>query len=198
MKDLNIQHSDHNREWLTPVKIIHLFEVLFNKEATIVLDSVKLFQDIDFENLYQKWKNWIILDIDECVAPHHWEILKENEYIIKGLISKWWKIVIFSNMKKSDRYTNLESLWIEVITSKYAKPDKKWFNECIDSMWMDKKEVVMIWDNFLTDGWAIQAWIDFIKVEPILTTWDKKSVSRVVQVFMRKVVDRVAVIRGNI
>ena len=114
------------------------------------------------------------------------------------MIKNWWKIVIFSNMKKSDRYKNLEALWIEVITSKYAKPDKRWFDECIDLIWIDKWKIVMIWDNFLTDGWAIQVWIDFIKIEPILTIWDKKSISRVVQIWMREIVDRIATIRGDI
>ena len=118
-----------------------------------------------------------------------------NNYYISH---EWWKVVVYSNMKKSDRYNYLESLWIEITTSKYAKPDSRWFDECINAMSMDKNKVVMIWDNFLTDGWSIQAWIDFIKVKPILTHWDKKSLSRVTQVFARKIIDRVPIIKGNI
>ncbi len=198
MNSLNIEHSDHNREWLTPVKIVHLFQVLFNKEATKVLDSVKEFWDISFDYLQKKWKSGIILDIDECIAPHHWKILEKNEKIIIDLLIKWWEIVIFSNMKKSDRYTNLEELWIKVVTSKYAKPDKRWFNECVDLIWKSREELIMIWDNFLTDWWSISAGIDFIKVEPIFTLEDKVSFSRTIQIYMRKIVDKIAVIRWNI
>ena len=198
MNDLKIDNSDHNREGLSFVKVVHLFTVLFNKNATIVLDSVGTFTDINFDELKSKWKTSIILDIDECVAPHHGKIFSQNEEMILKLLSSWWNIVIFSNMKKSDRYENLEKLWINVITSKYSKPNKKWFNDCVESMWVDKEEVIMIGDNFLTDGWSIQAWIDFIKVEPILTEETNKSIARSIQIFMRNIADRVAIMRGNI
>lgn len=89
-------------------------------------------------------------------------------------------------------------MWIKVITSQYAKPDAREFKECTESMGIEEWKVVMIWDNFLTDGWAVKAGIDFIKAQPIITEWGKQSISRSVQVFMRSIVDKIAVVRGNI
>ena len=43
MKNLNNKVTDHNREWLTFAKIIHIFNILFSKNTTVVLESVKKF-----------------------------------------------------------------------------------------------------------------------------------------------------------
>jgi hypothetical protein len=48
--------------------------------------------------------------VDECIAEHHGKILEENLEIIKNLLANDWKIIIYSNMKKSDRYDELEKL----------------------------------------------------------------------------------------
>lgn len=198
MNKLKIDNTDTNREWLTSQKLVHFFNVMFNKKATEVLEYVERFCYIDFEKHLIEWKKWIILDVDDCIAPHHGEILGINESIIKNLKLYWWKIVIHSNMKKSDRYEGFKKLDIEVITSKYAKPDERGFEECLESMWLKANEVMMIWDNFLTDGWSIWAGIDFIKVKPIETEEKNPSVWRVVQKVMRSFVDEVARVRGNI
>lgn len=189
---INKQDSDISREWFTLEKWLHFFRVFFSNKATKVLDAYNNFQNLNIELLKQKWIKWIILDIDECVAPHHWNILPENYDKILELLNAWFKIVIFSNMKKSSRYEELEKLWIQVITSKYAKPDKRWFNECVEKLWLNNNEVVMIWDNYLTDWWSINAWISFIKIKPIDTKDSKKSLSRKWQLLFRQIVDKVA------
>lgn len=184
--------TDYDREKLTLVKVIYFFRVLFSKKAINILDSVEIFWNINFELLKLKWKKWIILDVDDCIAPHHWKILQENYKIIASLLKKWWEIVIFSNMKKTSRYVEIEKLWIKVITSKYAKPDKRWFEECLKVMRLKPKEVVMIWDNILTDWWATQLWIDFIKIKPISSFINENNIniSRKIHIFIRKIIDK--------
>lgn len=189
---INKQGSDISREWFTLEKWLHFFRVFFSNKATKVLDAYNKFKLLDLELLKQEWIKWIILDIDECVAPHHWNILPENYDKILELLNAWFKIVIFSNMKKSSRYEELERLWIEIITSKFAKPDRRWFDECVEKLWLNNNEVVMIWDNYLTDWWSINAWISFIKIKPINTNDSKKSFSRQWQLLFRQVVDKVA------
>lgn len=188
-----LESKDKSREWPTLKKGLHFFNVLFNSKVTEVLNAYNEFINIDIEELITKWKKWIILDIDECVAPHHWKILKKNEAKILKILEAGLKIVIFSNMKKSDRYTDLEQLWITVVTSEYAKPDIKWFHDCLNKLELEPNEVVMIWDNYLTDWWSISAWIDFIKIKPIETDYKHKSINREFQLAFRNIVDFVAI-----
>ena len=186
---------DISREGLTPTKISHTLKVLTLKKSTNAMIFVNHFSDIDFDTLIKKWKKWMILDIDDCIAPHHGNILDKNHQIIEWLIKKGWKIVIFSNMKKTPRYDTLEKLWIHIITSPYAKPDPRWFTECLEILHLNAGQVVMVGDNFLTDWGSLSVWIDFIKVKPINgDTW-KKSISRKLQILMREMVDTIADIR---
>lgn len=189
---------DISREGITGIKIIHFLRVIFNSEATKALNSYSTFHDIEFHRLWWSWKRGIILDVDECVAPHHGNILPQNLEMIKQLIWDGWKIVIFSNMKKSDRYEELESLWIKVITSKFAKPDPRGFLEAVFELWLTPEKILMVGDNFLTDGGSIQAWIDFIKIHPIETGDSSRKLWRSIQIQVRSLVDRIAKIRWNI
>ena len=197
-ESLKIDNTDFNREGLTFSKIVHTFNVFFNKKYTEVLESVSVFCNINFDKLRDLWKKGIILDIDDCIAPHHWKIYRFNIEKIKELLSNEWKIIIFSNMKKSDRYEELEKLWIPVITSWFAKPDSRGYSECLDKLNLSNNEVVMIWDNFLTDWGSIWAWIDFIKVKPINRDNWKQSLWRKTQIIMRNFADKIAKVRGNI
>ncbi len=180
---------DKSREGVTWAKVFHYVRLIFLRKATNALLSVESFGDIDFDKLWEEWKRGIILDFDECVAPHHGNILPENMELIKELLIKEWKIVIFSNMKKSDRYKKLEDLWIIVITSQYAKPDERGFEESAETLEIGRDRIIMIGDNYATDGWAIYAGIDFVKVKPI-ETWDThKSLKRRAQIVFRTIVD---------
>jgi len=198
LHELKVDESDYHREWVTISKVVHIFKVLFNKEATKVLEKVNTFCDIDFQKHWQDWKRGIILDVDDCIAPHHWGIYTFNKDKINQLILLGWQIVIYSNMKNSDRYEELENMGIEVIKSPYAKPNSAWFEECVDKMWLDHTQIMMIWDNFLTDGWSIWAGIDFVKVDAINKDIWEQSIWRKVQINMRDFADRVAKLHGNI
>ena len=190
--------SDISREGFTLQKWVHLLRVIFSSRATRVLAAYETFGNVDFVWLWNSWKRGIILDIDECVAPHHWKILPENIDIIKWLISAWWKIVIFSNMKKSDRYSELEEYGVQVITSDYAKPDVRWFLESCKTLDIPHEQAIMIGDNYLTDGGAVSAGIDFIKIRPIETPEESRKLWRRVQILMRNLVDSMAQVRGNL
>lgn len=87
----------------------------------------------------------VILDIDECVAPHHGEVLQENVDAIIEMVNQGVKIVIFSNMKASERYNPLieavrdsTGYELKVITSRYAKPDPRGFKECVDQLGLNE------------------------------------------------------------
>jgi len=171
--------QDISREGLSLEKLFHFFR-LFNPANNHAIAKVSAFHLIDIarinELLGTNFKG-IILDFDECVAPHHGEITQENADALIEMIKSKIKVVIYSNMEKGPRYDALiqrvleeTGYEIKVITSKYSKPDQRGFNEAKTALNLEEDEdVVMIGDNFVTDGGSIHAGIPFIKVDPIKT-----------------------------
>lgn len=189
---MSLENKDVSREWYTFHKGIQFFKTMFSRKFTDVLWAFHKFEDINFSKLQKLGIKWIIIDFDECVAEHHWELLPQNLEKIKWALNLWLKIIVYSNKEKTNRYEVLENMWIEVITSKYAKPNPRWFKECLEKLWFRADEVVMIWDNYITDGWCMTLGIHFIKVKPIDSPNAKKDFPRMFQIFTRHCVDFMA------
>ncbi len=163
--------SDKGREGITLYKLKQIIR-LFKKENRQVLLDLDKFTDLDLSEInkkYQKNYQGLILDFDETLSPLGGKILPENEEKIAELLKENFKIVIFSNMRVSDRYDSLLKKGVKLITSKYAKPDPRGFQECLKVLNLSPKEVVMIGDNLVTDGGSMAAGIDFIRIKPIFT-----------------------------
>jgi len=185
--------EDISREGLTGEKVKQLVR-LFVPSLNHAIAKVSSFSIIDISRINEllgtNFKG-AILDIDECVAPHHGEVLPENVDSIIAMASQGVKIVIFSNMRVSERYASLieavqgsTGYEIKVITSRYAKPDPREFQECVEALQLsDGEDALMIGDNFVTDGGAIKAGIPFVKVKPIKTSGEgfKKKLKRSAQ-----------------
>ena len=171
--------EDISREGVTNEKILQ-FGRLFLPKNNHAIAKVNKFANLDIakinELLGTNFKG-VILDVDECVSPHHEEVLEENIEAIIEMINQGIKIVIFSNMKMSGRYDPLiakvkeaTGFEMKIITSPYAKPDPRGFEECVEKLGLTEgEEALMIGDNFLTDGGSIRAGIPFVKVKPIKT-----------------------------
>lgn len=183
--ETNTRNTDVSREWLTWAKLIHLFTLLFGNKTLKVLQPQEKFSTIDFDSLWNDGKRGMILDVDDCIAPHHGHILPENIVIIQKLLEKEWKIVIFSNMKKTDRYQDIESLGIHIMTSQYAKPDIRGFEQCLSHLELPAEQVIMVGDNYVTDGGSMDAGIDFLRVWALPSAWGFPSFGRIVQVSIR-------------
>lgn len=174
-----MEQQDISREGVTMDKAWQLGR-LFRPKNNHAIAKVEKFANIDIQKLNEllgaNFKG-VILDVDECVSPHHEEVLDVNVDAIIEMINQGIKIVIFSNMKLSDRYVPLiekvkesTGFEIKIITSKHAKPDPRGFEESVEALNLGEGEdVLMIGDNFLTDGGSIRAGIPFIKVKPIKT-----------------------------
>ena len=171
--------KDISREGFTPEKALHQIRLLRPKNNHAIA-KVSSFQRINIDRINQllgtNFKG-VILDIDECVAPHHGEILTENMEAIVHMVKSKIKLVIFSNMEATNRYDPLikkvfyeTGYEIKVITSRFAKPDPRGFMEAKEALALQEgEEAVMIGDNFCTDGGSIRIGIPFIKVDPIKT-----------------------------
>lgn len=162
--------EDISRERPTIAKFWQPFSLLHprNNRAIAKVDE---FESIDIEKIQKHFGieiKAIILDIDECVAPHHGEIMPANERKILELNDEY-RVIGFSNMKKTDRYAKLEEAGISIHMSHFPKPDGRGFLEACEALEVKPEETVMIGDNFITDGGANRVGIHFIKVKPIWT-----------------------------
>lgn len=190
--------SDISREGLTKEKLLHPLR-LFRPKNNYAVAKIQKFTHLridDLNEILDRNIQGIILDVDECVAPHHGEILPENVAHIVNMVNAGVKVIIFSNMKASERYQPVIDKTdgaVEVHMSKYAKPDKRSFLECCEKMGLDPKDVLMVGDNFITDGGAIRAGIDFVKVNPVKTEEKfSKKLKRIPQTASRWLYEKVS------
>jgi len=177
--------SDVSREGLSMHKVWQLGR-LFVPENNHAIAKVSKFSVIDIDRINEllgtNFKG-VILDIDECVAPHHGDILQENLDAIVKMVNDEVKLVVFSNMKASERYNPLIDrvreecgYEIKVIMTPHGKPDPRGFEESMRALELTEgEEALMIGDNFVTDGGAISAGIPFVKVNPIETTGESAA-----------------------
>ena len=167
----NINHmtdQDQSREGVTLSKFLQLFKLLLPKN-TKTLARLDKFTDLDLGKIRELKGvdiKGIILDIDGCISFNHGEILKENVEHIGKLIGQGIKIVIYSNMAKTSRYDVLDSR-VVVLTNVPPKPEKAGFEEACRQLGLPKENIVMVGDNYVTDGGAISAGINFIEIKPL-------------------------------
>jgi uncharacterized protein len=171
--------EDISREGLTGAKVRQLGR-LFRPSQNYAIAKVRRFSEINIQRINEllmtNFKG-VILDVDECIAPHHGEIIQENIDAIIDMVNQGIRIVIFSNMRVSERYDSFiqtvkeeTGYEIKVIMSRYAKPDSRGFDECVQALELHEgEEALMVGDNFITDGGSIGAGIPFVKVKPIKT-----------------------------
>ena len=156
---------DISREGITLRKIKQLFLLLLpkNTKTLFVLDE---FTDLSLDKLKKFKIKGIILDVDGCIAYNHQSILLKNKLHIDKLIKSGLKIVIYSNAKKTSRYDDLPKS-VHVLTNIPPKPEKKGFEVALKKLGVNKKNIAMVGDNFITDGGAIQYGINFVRVKAL-------------------------------
>lgn len=194
-KQLKLDCTDKGREGLTWQKALQFARLFFVPSASHATAKVDRFEQIDLQAISKmigRKITGVILDVDDCIAPHHGEILPQNLVIIRDWVAAGVTDIVFSNMQKSDRYAPLEAMGIEVHTGEFSKPDRRGFEACLEKLGTERESTVMIGDNFATDGGAIQAKIPFIKVAPLTNSERKPSFKRRAQVAFRKVIDSIS------
>ncbi len=163
-----IEIKDHSREGLSLQKILQLFK-LFHPKNTKTLARLNKFTELDIQKI-NELKNLnikgLILDVDDCIARNHEEILPENIEYIKKLKSQGIEMVFYSNMKRTNRYDQLDD-YVEVLTNIPAKPNIKGFKEACERLDLKPKNILMVGDNYITDSGSIKLGIPFIKIKPI-------------------------------
>jgi predicted HAD superfamily phosphohydrolase YqeG len=97
---------------------------------------------------------------------------KNHEHLLK-LKKRGYKMVLYSNLRKSERYKDIEND-VPILTNLPAKPDIEGYQIACDRLGLTAKEVIMVGDNYITDAGSINCGIPFVKVKPIknrLKSW---------------------------
>lgn len=185
-------YSNSKISWYTSVLKWNLKEKLWYK--------LEKFIDLNIKNAQEHFNNeilWLLIDIDDCIAPAYLEILEENKEKIRELLEKWIKIWILSNwINLEERTRELTQIWVILCNTKKAKPDVYSFIEAAEIIWVNPKNTLMIWDDISKDWWALQnngenSMLWFIPVNPI---WNKlknipkwKKINYIAKVISRKI-----------
>jgi HAD superfamily phosphatase (TIGR01668 family) len=183
---MNYNKNDVSREGLTWDKALQPARLLVSN-LNYALVKVSEFTKINIEKINEEMGTnikAIILDVDECVAPHHGDILEKNIRHIEEMCKLGIKIIIFSNMKDNGRYQSISNL-VEVHSTPHAKPGMEGFKECCEKLELNPEEVLMIGDNPMTDGGARRLNINLALVNPVYSPEAKLKGSRIPQMFTR-------------
>lgn len=159
---------DNYREGLTFLKILQLFR-LFLPKNTRTLARLDKFTEFNPDKIFREKKirvKGIILDADDTIAINRGRILPENLRHLKKLLQQGIKIVLYSNMRYTNRYKVLPKE-IKILSNLPAKPNPTGFKIALRHLKVPRKNVAVIGDNYITDGGAIRAGLPFIKVNPI-------------------------------
>lgn len=185
--ELQPVEGDQSREGLTFGKFFQALR-LFWPANTKTLAHLNKFTDLDVDKIRELTGveiKGIILDVDGCVAYNHENILPENVEHLQKLIAHGIRIVVYSNMAKTSRYDVFDGT-IEVLTNIPPKPEPAGFELACGKLGLPKENIVMIGDNYLTDGGAIRAGINFIEVKPLRKP-DQESLAEKVHNFLRSI-----------
>jgi uncharacterized protein len=161
--------KDFSREGITSKKIIQGFKLLLPGN-TKTLCFYNTFTDFDSKEISKKLGKQlkgIILDVDHCISENRGPIFPENIAHLKKLQAEGLKIVIYSNSIWTKRYNAIPK-GIKVLTDIPAKPNLEGFRIALNELGFSKDEIVMVGDNYLTDGGAIQMGIPFVRIKAII------------------------------
>lgn len=180
-----------DNESLSTKKISWYWEVLSWKYKKYIKYKLDNFGDLNLDEAQNYFNNqilWILIDIDDCIAPAYWEILEENKEKIRNLIESWIKIWILSNwIKIRERVKDLLELWVILCETKKSKPDIKAFEESCSMIWVSKENTIMIWDDISKDWWGLQNLLWYIPVRPIWNSYKNIPSNKHINYFFKKV-----------
>ena len=161
--------SAPEREGFTWAKATRFLALPFNPSRLDTFMQVKRFEDVPIEQLLAKGFEGILIDADGTLAPHHAREFTQSVIDhVRTMLEKGIKIAIYTNAWE-DRFQAFQEMGVKIVTSVPAKPDPRGFQIAMTNFlhMKDPAKVCMIGDNYVTDGGAIDAGMQFIHVKPI-------------------------------
>ncbi|MGP0630740.1 HAD family hydrolase [Nitrospina sp. 32_T5] len=155
------------REGLKWVKVARFLALPFSPDRLKTYRRVKRFEDVPADDLLADGIEGVLLDVDGTLGPHHTRTFPDSVVThVKVLQAVGLKVALFTNAFE-DRFEQFEG--VPVVTNVPPKPDPAGFHTAMrDYLKLDDPaKVVMIGDNYITDGGAIDAGMRFIHVKPV-------------------------------
>lgn len=177
-----IDKIEIDHEGNTPDKNKCFFEVIkwdVKKKIVYRLDD---FADLDISELQKYFTQkieWVLIDIDDCIAPAYWQILEKNKQKIEDILDDWIKVWFLSNgLNWIERTKGLVEKWAVYCDTDKSKPSIEAFIEACNMIWVNPLNVIMFWDDISKDWWALQLdenWeqvlLWFVPVKPIWNSY---------------------------
>lgn len=156
-----------SREGFTWAKLLHFVTLPFAPEKLKTFLAVKRFEEVPIDPMLEAGIKGVLIDADGTLCKHHGREFSPAviEHVQK-MISAGLKVGIYTNAFE-DRFEIFTG--VEIITNVQAKPDPRGFLAAMKNHLQieNPSEVCMIGDNYITDGGAISAGMQFIYVQPI-------------------------------
>lgn len=133
-----------------------------NLYPTICAKSV---YDMDFDALYEAGYRGLIFDIDNTLVGHDEPADDKAINLLKGLMTKEYKVCLLSNNKGPRVYAFNENINAYVICDA-KKPSGDGYIRAVEEMQLNKNEIIAFGDQIFTDIWgANRADIEVVMVE---------------------------------
>jgi uncharacterized protein len=156
-----------SREGLTLTKVLYFILIPFRPKLLKPYMAFDHFTEVPIEQLKLSGIQGVLIDADGTLGPHHSRIFSREviEHVNK-MVTNGLKVAIYTNAFEN-RFQQFRG--IKVVTDVPPKPDKRGFKEAMEVFLglKNPNEVCMIGDNFITDGGARFAGINFIHIHPI-------------------------------
>lgn len=162
--------AEVDREGLDLTKLRHFFAVVLKRQAAGADAYLDRFADFDVTKLREltgKALRNVLLDVDDCIAPHYGPIYDENLGHIDNLKRAGMNFGVYSNCKGMDRLDPLREMGIPIYSGRHAKPSAAGFLDVCKTMNFDPAETWMVDDNPLTGGGAVGVLEGMAFVKPL-------------------------------
>ena len=156
-----------SREGLTWAKLSRFITLPFAPKMLKTFLAVKRFEEVPIDRLLDAGIKGVLIDADGTLCKHHSrEFSPTVVEHVQRMLSTGLKVGIYTNAFE-DRFDIFTG--VEIVTDVHAKPDPRGFLSAMKNhLHMENpSEVCMIGDNYITDGGAISAGMQFIYVQPI-------------------------------
>lgn len=156
-----------DRERLDFHKFSWFFEAIKWKVWKQIDARYEKFTQLNIESIQiETWKKieWILLDVDDCIAPAYCDILEENIQKINTILDSGIKIWILSNGQNiEERINKIQArVWNRLeICNTWTKPNPETFIKACVHLDISPENVIMVWDDIWVDGWALQTTRDW-------------------------------------
>ncbi|CCQ91031.1 hypothetical protein NITGR_550033 [Nitrospina gracilis 3/211] len=161
------ESSPAPREGLKWVKVQRFLALPFSPDRLKTYRRVKRFENVSADGLLADGIEGVLLDVDGTLGPHHARTFSDSVVThVKLMRAVGLEVALFTNAFE-DRFEQFGD--IPVVTNVPPKPDPQGFHTAMrDYLKLDDPaKVVMIGDNYITDGGAIDAGMRFIHVKPV-------------------------------